>query len=297
MTIPIFATGVTTSFRELNLEISNADNLLIHLIQNIVEMKKKIIAANFKMNKTGSDIKKYFAIFLDNINGLKNKGSFNGLDAELIFSPPFTSLCETNEIIKPYFDFIKLSSQNIYFEESGAYTGEISIDMVKCCGCKYAILGHSERRNIFKESDELISKKIETVYNDGGLTPILCVGENMEIKTQNSQEKFVENQLSIGLKSIKGKTVSSLIAAYEPVWAIGTGMPIKADDGEAMHKFIRDYLKSEFSIGELSVIYGGSVTEANIKELMSKPHIDGVLVGGASLDPQVFSNIFKLALE
>ncbi len=258
-------------------------------------MKKKIIAANFKMNKTDEDIKKYFAVFLDRINGLKNKTSFNDLDAELIFAPPFTALRETHKIIEPYLDFMKLSSQNIYFEKSGAYTGEISIDMIKSCGCTYAIIGHSERRNIFKESDELTGKKIEAIYNDGGITPILCIGENLEIRRQNGQEKFVERQLAVGLNCIKGRNVSSLIVAYEPVWAIGTGIPIKADDGEAMHKFISGYITSNFSIGEFRVIYGGSVTEANIKELMDNPHIDGVLVGGASLDPQSFYNIFKLA--
>ena len=260
-------------------------------------MKKKIIAANFKMNKTDEEIKKYFAVFLDLINGLKNKKSHDGLDAELIFAPPFTSLLETHKIIEPYLDFIKLSSQNVYFEKSGAYTGEISIDMIKSCGCAYAIIGHSERRNIFKESDELIGKKVEAAYNDGGITPILCVGENLEIRKRNGQEKFVENQLSIGLNRVKEKAIPSLIVAYEPVWAIGTGMCINADDGEAMHGFIYDYLKSGFSIGELRVIYGGSVTESNIKELMGKPHIDGALVGGASLDPGSFYEIFKLASE
>ena len=260
-------------------------------------MKKKIIAANFKMNKTDEEIKKYFAVFLDLINGLKNKTSYAGLDAELIFAPAFTSLSETHKIIEPYLDFIKLSSQNVYFEKSGAFTGEISIDMIKACGCVYTIIGHSERRNILKESDELTGKKVEAAYNGGGVTPILCVGENLDIRKQNGQERFVENQLSAALNSIKGRNISSLIVAYEPVWAIGTGMCIKADDGEAMHGFIYDYLKTGFSIGELRVMYGGSVTEANIEELMGKPHIDGVLVGGASLDPQSFYNIFKLAVK
>ena len=260
-------------------------------------MKKKIIAANFKMNKTDEDIKKYFAVFLDLINGLKNKTSYVDLDSELIFAPAFTSLSETYKIIEPYLDFIKLSSQNVYFEKSGAYTGEISTDMIKACGCVYMIIGHSERRNLFKESDDMIGKKVEAAYTGGGVTPILCVGENLDIRKQNGQERFVENQLSAALNSIKGRNISSLIVAYEPVWAIGTGMSIKADDGEAMHGFIYDYLKTGFSIGDLRVIYGGSVTEANIEELMGKPHIDGVLVGGASLDPQSFYNIFKLAVK
>ena len=258
-------------------------------------MRKQIIAANFKMNKTDEDIKKYFAVFLDFVNGLKSRSNLSGLDSDLIFAPPFTSLAETNKIIKPYLDFIKLSSQNVYFEKSGAYTGEISIDMLASCGCEYTIIGHSERRNIMKESDELIGKKIESVYNDGRLTPILCVGENLEIRKNDGQEKFVENQLLNALKYVKGTDIKSLIVAYEPIWAIGTGMPIKAEDGEVMHGFIYDYLKSVYSIDEIRVIYGGSVTEKNIKELMEKPHIDGVLVGGASLDPQSFYNIFRLA--
>lgn len=258
-------------------------------------MKKKLIAANFKMNKTGEDIRKYFAVFLDKINGLKNIDSFRDLDAELIFAPPFISLCETYKIILPFSGFIKLSSQNVYYEKNGAYTGEISLDMIRHCGCGYAIVGHSERRNIFGENDELINKKIEAVYNGGGLIPILCVGENLEVRNKSGQEKFVENQLNIALSSIKGKSISSLIVAYEPVWAIGTGIPIKPADGEAMHGFIYDYVLANFRVDEFRIIYGGSVTESNIKELMGKPHIDGVLVGGASLDPEIFYNIFKLA--
>ena len=258
-------------------------------------MRKKIIAANFKMNKTEEDIKKYFAVFLDLINGLKNNSNLSGLDSDLIFAPPFTSLTETNKIIKTCHDFIKLSSQNVYYEKNGAYTGEISIDMLASCGCEYTIIGHSERRNIFNESDELIGKKVEAVYKDGRLIPILCVGENLEVRKNGGQEKFVEDQLLNALRYVKGTNIKSLIVAYEPIWAIGTGMPIKAEDGEAMHRFIYDYLKSGYSIGEIRVIYGGSVTEKNIRELMAKPNIDGVLVGGASLDPQSFYNIFKLS--
>ena len=258
-------------------------------------MKKRIIAANFKMNKTNKDIESYFDIFARNINELKNKGSFD--DAEIVFAPPFTALCETYKIIKPLGGFIKLSSQNIYYEKSGAYTGEISLDMIKNCGCVYVIVGHSERRNIFNESDELIAKKIRAVYNydNEAITPILCVGENLEIRNKNEHENFVKNQLNIALNSIKGKKTSSLIIAYEPIWAIGTGIPIKPDDGEEMHGFIYDYVNANFLIDELRIIYGGSVTESNIKELIAEKHIDGVLVGGASLDPLVFFNICKLS--
>ncbi|MGC8555252.1 MAG: triose-phosphate isomerase [Candidatus Acidulodesulfobacterium sp.] len=258
-------------------------------------MRKQIIAANFKMNKTDEDIKKYFAVFLDFVNGLKSSSNLSSLDSDLIFAPPFTSLTETYRIIKPCLDFIKLSSQNVYYEKSGAFTGEISIDMLAACGCEYTIIGHSERRNIFHENDELISKKVEAIYSDGRMIPILCVGENLDIRKKGEQSKFVENQLLNALKYVKGTKIKSLIVAYEPIWAIGTGMPIKAEDGEAMHSFIYDYLKSSYSIDEIRVIYGGSVTEKNIKELMEKPHIDGVLVGGASLDPQSFYNIFKIA--
>lgn len=274
-------------------------------------MKKKIIAANFKMNKTNKDIKDYFDIFMKKISELTSKKIFD--DIEIVFAPPFTSLCEVHGAIGPHGNFIKLSSQNIYYEKSGAFTGEISLDMIKDCGCVYAIIGHSERRGIFGESDELIGRKLGAIYghnysyaydndsykgynyNNTRIIPILCVGEHLIARDENRYEDFVANQLNIALNAIKGKKVPSLIIAYEPIWAIGTGTAIKPEDGERMHEFIYNYVHSNYMTDELRVIYGGSITELNIKDFMDKPHIDGVLVGGASLDPSTFFNIAKLS--
>lgn len=258
-------------------------------------MKKKIIAANFKMNKTSKDIACYFDIFMKKIGELKGESLF--ADTEIIFIPPFTMLYDVHERIKPYGNFIKLAAQNFYYKKTGAYTGEINIDMIKDCGCVYAMAGHSERRNIFNESDELITDKISAVYNDGCIVPILCIGESLTVRNENSHETFIKNQLNSALSPVKDKNISSLIIAYEPVWAIGTGIAAKPEDGEKMHKFIHNYVRSNYKIDELRVIYGGSVAESNIKDLITKPHIDGALVGGASLDPAVFFNIVKLSAE
>ncbi|MFW0884410.1 triose-phosphate isomerase [Candidatus Acidulodesulfobacterium sp. H_13] len=262
-------------------------------------MKKKIIAANFKMNKTNRDIEEYFNTFVNNMNEFKGKGLFEniGLNSEAVFATPCTSLCESYKIIKPYGDFIKLSAQDIYFEKNGAYTGEISIDMIKDCGCEYAIVGHSERRRIFNETDETIAKKMSAVYSSEGVTPILCVGENKEVREKDMQYDFVKKQLKTDLEPLKAKSgkVYSLIIAYEPVWAIGTDLPIRPEDGDKMHRFIYDYVRSNYEVDELRIIYGGSVKESNIKELMDEPYINGVLVGGASLDPSVFLNIVRLS--
>ncbi len=261
-------------------------------------MKKKLIAANFKMNKTGEDIVPYFDVFLKKIDELKKSGAGNIFgDTEIVVAPPFTSLCETSWLIKPHRETIRLCAQNVYCEKCGAYTGEISVEMIKSCGCSFVIIGHSERRNIFKEDDELIGGKIKAVYDAGGVIPILCVGEKLEIREKNSQEEFVGNQLMINLKPLKeaNARISSLVIAYEPVWAIGTGMPIRPQDGEDMHKFIYDFVNSYIKVDELRVIYGGSVTESNISDLMVMSHINGALVGGASLDPSKFFNLFRLS--
>jgi len=226
---------------------------------------------------------------------IKSKSFFT--DTEIIFAPSFTLLRDVHGRIKPQDDFIKLASQNFYHKKNGAYTGEINLDMIKDCGCVYAIVGHSERRNIFNESDELIAKKINTIYDDGCVVPILCVGESLSVRNKNNQEIFIGNQLNSALRPIQDRKISSLIIAYEPIWAIGTGVAAKSEDGEKMHNFIHNYIHSNYQISELRVIYGGSVSETNITELITKPHIDGVLVGGASLDPAVFLNVVRLSTD
>ena len=300
--------------------------------------KKKIIAANFKMNKTHIEVREYLNSFFKklkelNINiNINNKTDEENIatDAEIIFAPPFTALNESYNLIEENFEFrhlVKLASQNIYFEPAGAYTGEISIDMIKAFNCSYAIIGHSERRRILNESDNLIAKKISAVFNyskkidlsscekhNGKLIPILCVGENSDIRKSGKAFDFVaeqldralnysKNNLDYNMQNVNDKLtdksiieIDELIVAYEPIWAIGTGEPIKPEDGEKMHKFIYKHLNNNYSIKNFSVIYGGSVTEKNINTLMKKEHLDGVLVGGAGLDPQSFFNIYKFAV-
>jgi triosephosphate isomerase len=318
-----------------------------------MKKKKIIIAANFKMNKTHIEMRKYLESFFKKLKEFGIAGNFNddmkrsvnidsnyksafaGAEAEIIFAPAFTALNEAYNAIEAHPKFkniIKLASQNVYYELSGAYTGEISIDMIKAFNCSYAIIGHSERRWIFNENDELIAKKIYAVLNYnkkkdtdntdnnvhnnterrcGKLVPILCVGENLEIKKSGKAFDFVAAQLDSALNysadgsdNINGNInvaddidIEKLIIAYEPIWAIGTGAPIEPEDGEKMHKFIYEYLTDNYSIKNLSVIYGGSVTEKNIKNLIEKDHIDGVLVGGASLEPQSFFNIYNFAVQ
>jgi triosephosphate isomerase len=316
--------------------------------------KKKIIAANFKMNKTHVEVREYLESFFkklkgfgktretDNFNGNKENGSNSGgspqlssigaAEAEIVFAPSFTALNEAYNIIEENPEFrniVKLASQNVYYEPSGAYTGEISIDMIKAFNCSYIIIGHSERRWILNESDELIAKKISAILNYNkkietdtrndsdnnaekhnfkftAISPILCVGENLEIRKSGKAFDFVAAQLDGALNypadggSINAADtddIKELIIAYEPVWAIGTGASIEPEDGEKMHKFIYKYLTDNYSIKNFSVIYGGSVTEKNINTLMEKEHIDGVLVGGASLNPQSFFNIYSLAVS
>ncbi|MCL5673188.1 MAG: triose-phosphate isomerase [Deltaproteobacteria bacterium] len=291
--------------------------------------KKIIIAANFKMNKTHIEVRAYLNSFFKKLKELninindKTDEKCIETDAEIIFAPPFTALNEAYNIIEENIEFrhlVKLASQNIYFESAGAYTGEISIEMIKAFDCSYAIIGHSERRWILNESDDLIAKKIFAVFNyskkiDLNLIPILCVGENLDIRKSGKAFDFVaeqldralsysKNNLNSNMQNIDDKLmdkniieIDELIVAYEPIWAIGTGAPIEPEDGEKMHKFIYKHLNNNYSIKNFSVIYGGSVTEKNINTLMKKEHIDGVLVGGASLDPQSFFNIYKFAVS
>ncbi len=285
--------------------------------------KKKIIASNFKMNKTHIEVREYLNSFFKKLKEF-NININNKTDAEIIFAPPFTALNESYNLIEENFEFrrlVKLASQNIYFESAGAYTGEISIEMIKAFNCSYAIIGHSERRWILNESDDLIAKKISAVFNyskkkDLSLIPILCVGENLGIRKSGKAFDFVAEQLDKALNYSKNNLTSNmqdinnkltdknksikideLIVAYEPIWAIGTGASIEPEDGEKMHEFIYKHLNKNYSIKNFSVIYGGSVTEKNINVLMEKEHIDGVLVGGASLDPQSFFNIYKFAVS
>ncbi len=254
-------------------------------------MKKYLMAGNWKMHKTLEETKEYFKIFL------KALESFLFEDREVMIAPPFTALSLTMELIKD--SIVKLGAQNACWEEKGAFTGEISPLMLKELGVSYVILGHSERRHIFGETDELIAKRVEGVYRSG-LIPVLCVGETLEERNQGKTLDVVGTQLVGALKGLEGVSGEDLVIAYEPVWAIGTGVNATPDQAEEVHKFIRKKLQELYNVEvseKIRILYGGSVKPENIEELMKQPNIDGVLVGGASLDPEKFIKICSVNIN
>ena len=248
-------------------------------------MRKKLIAGNWKMNKTLDESVKLVEGILEKIKSYD--------DREILFCPPFISLYKISELIKD--KNVKLGGQNLYFEEKGAYTGEISGKMLKSVGCDYVILGHSERRNYFSETDEFIRKKILRAKEDG-LIPILCLGEKLEEREKGITEDVVLNQITTCLKDVPINDAHELVVAYEPVWAIGTGKNATPEQAEEVHIFLRELLGNICSINikeELRIIYGGSVNPGNASSLLSQPNIDGALVGGASLKVDDFVSIIE----
>lgn len=254
-------------------------------------MKKYLFVGNWKMNKTLKETEEYFENFLQKF--LK----INLSDREVVIAPPFTSLAYCQSLLKN--SPLKLGAQNSCWEEKGAFTGEISPLMLKELKVEYVILGHSERRHIFGERDEIVAKRVEGVYKYG-LIPILCVGETLEERKKEKTLEVIKNQLLKGLEGIKNIKENMPVIAYEPVWAIGTGINATPDQAEEVHSFIREKLKDFYSeevVEKIRILYGGSVTPENVKELMEKPNIDGVLVGGASLDPEKFFKICSIKVE
>ncbi len=251
-------------------------------------MRTKVIAGNWKMN---NDINSSIALINEIKKGLLQKN----LNVKVIICPPFTSLETAYALIKD--TPIKLGAQNMYFETSGAFTGEISPIMLKSVGCEYVILGHSERRTIFKESNQLINKKIKSAINNG-LIPIFCIGETLEEREEERTFEIVENQIREGLEGLLETELSNLIIAYEPVWAIGTGKNATPEQAQEVHKFIRELISTLYSkefAEKLIIQYGGSVKPENSKDLISQPDIDGALVGGACLNADSFIKIIESA--
>jgi len=212
---------------------------------------------------------------------------------QVMIAPSFVCLNPVFSEIKN--SAVKLGCQNFYHEEKGAFTGEISSDMLKSTGVSHIIIGHSERRAIFGETNELINKKVKKAL-EKGFTAVLCCGETLQEREKNIQNNIVEQQISEGLVQIPENMLERLIIAYEPVWAIGTGKTASPGDAEAMHLFIRSLIEKLYSkktAAELQILYGGSVTEKNVDELMAMPDIDGGLVGGASLKADIFTRIIQ----
>ena len=247
-------------------------------------MRKYIIAGNWKMNKDLTEAVQLVSELKAELNG-------KDLNADVIIAPPFVNLEAVNSIIKD--SVIKLSAQNMHFADSGAFTGEISVQMLKSVGCEYVILGHSERRTIFGETDEMINKKVHQALKNG-VTPILCCGESLEERENGTTFNVIEGQIKAGLKNLDSSDISKMIIAYEPIWAIGTGKTATPEQAQEVHAFIRKLLaelSNEEIADNITIQYGGSVKPGNAKELLSKPDIDGALVGGACLKADSFRDI------
>lgn len=248
-------------------------------------MRKPIIAGNWKMNKT-------IAEALDIVKELRFKLTAVS-DVDIVVCPPFLAVSAVYQFLKG--SNIKVGAQNSYFEKKGAFTGEVSPLMLKETGCQYVILGHSERRQYFKETDEFINKKVKAALSEG-LFPIVCVGESLEEREKNITNDVVKRQINGVLKNITDEDMLKVVIAYEPVWAIGTGKNATPQEAEEVHKLIRGLVSklynSEIAEG-VRIQYGGSVKPDNISILMAQEDIDGALVGGASLEAESFVKLVK----
>jgi len=253
-------------------------------------MRKKLVAGNWKMNKT---LLESNALLYD-IQKLIEYGVTDKVS--VIVCPPFINLYSASEILKN--TGVKLGGQNIYYKDEGAYTGEISASMLKSVGCEFVILGHSERRQYFKETNEIINNKTKTALKNG-LTPIVCVGETLEQREKNIHFQIIEEQIRICLTGTDNENINKVIIAYEPVWAIGTGKTATPEQANEIHIFIRKLISDIFSkdiSDNILILYGGSVNDKNARELFGMSDIDGGLIGGASLKAESFSNIVKSTL-
>ena len=248
-----------------------------------MQNRKPLIAGNWKMFKTCAEAVDTARQLMDLVADIS--------DTEVMIAPPFTALASVAEILKK--SRILLGAQNMYWEKEGAFTGEISPHMLVSAGCQYVIIGHSERRQYFGETDDIVNKKIDAT-NNHGLIPILCIGESEKERESGQTFSVLDKQVKKGLEGFFADNLESLVIAYEPVWAIGTGKTASSDQAQEVHHFLRslvDELYGEMLAKSIRILYGGSVKPGNISELMARPDIDGALVGGASLDAEMFSKI------
>lgn len=250
---------------------------------------KPLIVANWKCNPVSlAEAKQLFDLI--------EKGIENTEGAEVVICPPFSYL----SIINNQLSFIKLGAQDCFWEEKGAYTGEISPPMLKNAGCQYVIIGHSERRKYFNETDEIINKKLKAAIK-AGLSPIFCIGETETERKNDEMEKVLKNRLLNGLKDISQSDIlnSQFSVAYEPVWAIGTGVACDFNDALGANLFIKKVLSElcdNSTVQQIRILYGGSVKSANAVDFIKKAKMDGLLVGGASLKPDEFIGIIKAVI-
>jgi triosephosphate isomerase len=247
--------------------------------------RKKLIAANWKMYKTPEQTREFFSAFLPLVKDHTRD--------EIVVCPPFTNIAAAVESARG--SALGVGAQNMYWEKEGAYTGEISAGMISASGCTHVIIGHSERRQYFGETDDTVNRKLKVAL-DSGLTPIVCVGEVLEEREAGITDDVLRRQCNLAFRGISGERAARLVVAYEPVWAIGTGKTATPQIAAEAHSTIRHEAAKAFGkefADKLRILYGGSVKPDNAKSLMSEVEIDGALVGGASLDATSFSAIVK----
>src|SRR6266567_1021913 len=254
-------------------------------------MRKKIVAANWKMNMTQAESARFVESMLLDLGEIT--------DVEVVIVPPFTAIAKVMEALGRAQNNTKVGAQNMYWEKSGAFTGEISAALLRDLFVHYVVLGHSERRTLFGETDEIVNRKVRAAH-EATLRPIVCIGETLQQRDKGNVEKILSIQLRGSLKDLTEKELQETVIAYEPVWAIGTGRNATPDQAQEAHMFIRHTLRkmaNDTTAERVRIQYGGSVKPENARELMSQPDIDGALVGGASLDPRSFAQIVKAARE
>jgi triosephosphate isomerase (TIM) len=253
-------------------------------------MRKKIVAANWKMNMTQAESARFIESLLLDLGDIT--------DPEVVIIPPFTAIAKVMEALGAS-QGIKVGAQNMHWEPNGAFTGEISAALLRDLLVRYVVLGHSERRQYFGETDEIVNRKVKAAHA-ASLRPIVCVGETLEQRDKGNVEKILSIQLRGSLKDSNEKELHEMVVAYEPVWAIGTGRVATPQQAQEAHSFIRHTLREisdEATADKIRIQYGGSVKPENARDLMSQADIDGALVGGASLDPRSFAQIVKAARD
>lgn len=244
-------------------------------------MRKPFIAANWKMNKTLSETREFISNFVPAVKDVT--------DVDIVLAPPFTSLAIASENLKN--SNVLLAAQDVFYEEKGAYTGEVSPLMIVDIGCRYVIIGHSERRQYFNETDEVVNKKIVSAKK-AGLGVIFCIGESLEERDAGKTFEVLQREITDGLKGVDDKDI---VVAYEPIWAIGTGKTATSEQAQEAHAYIRERMIFLYDnkADEIRILYGGSVTPDNIGSLMACKDVDGALVGGSSLKVENFIKIVK----
>ena len=244
-----------------------------------------LIAGNWKMYKTNAEAVETAGRLVELVADTS--------DVDIMIAPVFTAIDPVSKVVKG--SRVGLGAQNLHWEKEGAYTGEISADMLVSAGCQYVIIGHSERRQYFGETDETVNQKISAAIT-AKLIPVFCIGETEAERESGNTFSVLDKQVKDGLKEKVVEDLGSLVIAYEPVWAIGTGKTATSDQAQETHKYIRSLIADNFGTAladSVRILYGGSVKPANVAELMAMPDIDGALVGGASLDAESFSQIVK----